>query len=233
MQLWQMLGRKVFNLGRVIDGERNASLGAQKAPQNSSGTGLSVQDELQSFFAETQNRDDKNPKVPVKGTIMSFFAKQKEKTSQTSSKAPTTTEEEGTAKIFKLKKPGMHDLKSSKVIVEMIEWDCKACTFHNRQPRQSSGFLVCEMCGTQDDKVIIIDDQDIPFRKVTPASARKGQLETISLSKPEIVTIDEIETKSIDVVPRNLDSSLENAIVLCDVSKEPRSLVTRSLSRTL
>ena len=78
MQLWSMLGRKVHNLGRVIDGERNASMNAEKTGSIMKGVGMSVQDELQSFFAETS----KVPKIPVKGTIMSFFAKQQQQERQ-------------------------------------------------------------------------------------------------------------------------------------------------------
>ena len=232
MQLWQMLGRKVCNLGRVIDGERNATLGAQKAQQNGSGVGLSVQDELQSFFAETQIKDDKVPQVPVKGTIMSFFARQKQKNPQISSKAPTTIGKDSKTNLSKsLKKPFSLDLKTLKATVEIIEWDCKACTFHNKQPKHASDLMSCEMCGTKDANVIEIDDHDIPSRKVTPGSTRKSQTETyvstvhqtkpvVSLSKPNIVTIDKVKNQSIYVVPRKLDSSLENPIVLCDDSND-------------
>ena len=88
MQLWHMLGRKINNLGRVVDGERNASMDAQKSGQKVTGAGISGQDELQSFFAETPVRNEKVLKVPVKGTIMSFFAKQQQKTPQSTNKAP-------------------------------------------------------------------------------------------------------------------------------------------------
>ena len=75
-----MLGRKIGTLGKVVDGTRDASLNADVAEDGEKITpsGLSVQDELQNFFADTvTDVVPEKPKAPVKGTIMSFFKKQK------------------------------------------------------------------------------------------------------------------------------------------------------------
>ena len=234
MQLWKMLGRKVNNLGRVVDGERNISMGAQKAGLNGKGAGLSGQDELQSFFAEAQVSEEKVSKVPVKGTIMSFFAKQKQKIPQSSSKVPNDIRKESATKLSKsFQKPCIFG-KPLKQNPKMIEWDCEACTFHNKQRQHFSDSMACEICGAQHTEVIEIDDREIPSRKVTPGSLRKGELpqssiahrtnQLIKSSKPDIVTIDEIEKEQrIDVVPRKLDSSLKSPIILCDVPEEASS----------
>ena len=155
-----MLGRKVNNLGRVVDGERNASMGAQKAGQNVMGAGLSVQDELQSFFAETKVREEKVSKVPAKGTIMSFFAKQQQKPSQSTSKPPTNARREtGKQSSISSNKPCLFG-NPSKRTLEMIEWDCTACTFHNKRRQHLSDEKNCEMCGRKHQEVIEIDDED-------------------------------------------------------------------------
>jgi hypothetical protein len=234
MQLWKMLGRKVNNLGRVVDGERNISMGAQKAGLNGKGAGLSGQDELQSFFAEAQVRDEKVSKVPAKGTIMSFFAKQKQKIPQSSSKVPNNISKESATKLSKSSQKTCIFGNPSKENPTMIEWDCEACTFHNKQRQHFSDSMACEICGAQHTEVIGIDDRDIPSRKVTPSSLRKGEIsqsliahqtnQLIKPSKPEIVTIDGMEEEQrIDVVPRKLDSSLKNPIILCDVPEEASS----------
>ena len=250
MQLWQMLGRKTNNLGRVIDGERDAGMGAKKGDRYKMGAGLSVQDELQSFFADTKVSDEKISKVPVKGTIMSFFAKKQQKTPQFTSKAARNTLKERTKRISEsYQKPSIFG-NHSKATLEMIEWDCEACTLHNKQRRCNSDTPACEICGTKYQEVIEIDDQDLPSRKVTPVSMRKGdsmdQREINQLPKsssvkmktkqstrplkPEIVTIDDNEESRVNVVPRNLDSSLANPIILCDGPDEATSQKKRKFS---
>lgn len=232
-----MLGRKTNNLGRVVDGDRNASMGAKKARQDRTGAGLSVQDELQSFFAETKVKDEKESKIPVKGTIMSFFAKKQQKTPQSKSKAPTSVRAESTEKTPLFRKSSLFD-DSSNEKLHMTEWDCEACTFHNKQRRLTSDMLACEMCGNKYQEVIEIDDEEeSTWRRVTPACVRKVDLrennkfsrsssvkkrtrQSIGSAKPEIVTLDGAEKTRITAVPRKLHSSLENPAVLCGLQEK-------------
>lgn len=142
MQLWEMLGRKVNNLGRVVDGERNTSLEAKRAEEGGStqSRGIqSVQDELLSFFADTTNQKGKTKshKPPAKGTILSFFVKQKsgsaDDTSAASASIPTSTPKTLTSKCIPTS--------------NRVQWDCKTCTFINSRDVPSTGKVLCEMCG--------------------------------------------------------------------------------------
>jgi len=147
MQLWHMLGRKTNNLGRVVDGATDAGLDAQKSsgstmnsPHNRSL--ISGQDELQSFFANNAHKDGKQGvKTPTKGTIMSFFAKQRSAEKLTAS--PVVGAEMKTTLPASLSK--------------IVEWDCEACTFHNSQRRPRFGDLRCEMCQFQYFETNMID----------------------------------------------------------------------------
>ena len=80
MKLWAMLSRKVGTLGRVIDGQKHATMNAQEqvGPASSGGGGgggASAEAELQAFFAESSH-SVAAPKSSalVKGSIQSFFA---------------------------------------------------------------------------------------------------------------------------------------------------------------
>uniref|UniRef100_A0A7S3QB74 Uncharacterized protein n=1 Tax=Chaetoceros debilis TaxID=122233 RepID=A0A7S3QB74_9STRA len=70
--LWKMLGRKVSNLGRMIDGEKGASMNAVDTEN-----GAPSEQELSSFFAETcATKGSPDVKAPIaKGSIQSFFKK--------------------------------------------------------------------------------------------------------------------------------------------------------------
>jgi hypothetical protein len=171
---------------------------------------------------------------------MSFFAKQKQKAPLSSSKTPTNKCKESSKKVSEsLQKPCIFK-NPSREGVKVFEWDCEACTFHNKKRRHVTDLMVCEICGTKHNEVIEVDDRDIPSHKVTPASLRKGDSvdptlnnplmrssinneanQIITPSEPGIMTIDGKKEERIDVVPRMLDSSLENPIVLCDVNEEP------------
>eukprot|EP00980_Cylindrotheca_fusiformis_P029622 scaffold23625_cov137-Cylindrotheca_fusiformis.AAC.7 len=170
-QLWGMLGRKTGTLGRVIDGNKNASMDAKVATSGTSQSagGQSVQDELQSFFADASLGDTKsqNKAIPVAGTITSFFKKQ-----------------QGSA----MKESGSHtrcissackDTCTSDLapVSQKIEWACETCTFHNSRLRPKSGWLQCSMCQTS----YVEDQRRSPA--VTPPSNVKGfSLEGRSLS---------------------------------------------------
>jgi SWI/SNF-related matrix-associated actin-dependent regulator 1 of chromatin subfamily A len=147
MQLWHMLGRKTNNLGRVVDGATDGGLDAQKSsgstmnsPHNRSL--ISGQGELQSFFANNAHKDGKQGvKTPTKGTIMSFFAKQRSAEKLTAS--PVVGAEMKTTLPASFSK--------------IVEWDCEACTFHNSQRRPRFGDLRCEMCQFQYFETNMID----------------------------------------------------------------------------
>jgi hypothetical protein len=154
MQLWGMLGRKVGTLGKVVDGDKHASLNAQLC-EDSSIPGRSVQDELQTFFAETSPQDSSSSlKVPVKGTIMSFFQKQTQQQATPKETNKAQRANDGTS-----------------CFAPKVEWACQACTFVNSKIRPKSGWLPCEMCGAS-------YVEDSPENKkspaVTPPSTRKA-----------------------------------------------------------
>jgi hypothetical protein len=182
-----MLSRKTSNLGRVVDGEKNAGMNAQK----------SGQDELQSFFAETSVRDEKVSKTPVKGSILSYFGKQQNQKNQPNKALGSKIEIEGDAKESSKARSSIATkgiLKNSR----KIEWDCVACTLHNSQEQQHSDWLVCEICQTPYTNMIDVDanDSDLKNRlhQVTPASARKGNSNSLGNSNVDTQSIRRYET---------------------------------------
>uniref|UniRef100_A0A7S1FWL3 Uncharacterized protein n=2 Tax=Corethron hystrix TaxID=216773 RepID=A0A7S1FWL3_9STRA len=83
MTLWGMLCKKINILGRLFDGKKNASLKATTTENKCA----SSEEELVSFFAEnypTSKSSLAQSKVPVKGSIQSFFIKKKAKISTNS-----------------------------------------------------------------------------------------------------------------------------------------------------
>jgi len=96
MSLWSMLGRKLGNLGRVVDGERGKGLNAverniEASPNNvGEKKSVSVEEELSSFFASSNVSSAGKPsKGPVvKGTIQSFFRKQAKKSESPAKESP-------------------------------------------------------------------------------------------------------------------------------------------------
>jgi hypothetical protein len=224
MQLWSMLGRKVGTLGRVVDGDANASLNAHIAEDGGvAPKGQSGQAELQSFFAETPRNE--SSKVPVKGTIMSFFQKQKEMSN--------ATVENSTSPHFASK-------------VEKVEWSCDVCTFDNAKVKPKSGWLPCDMCGT-----CYIDDNTNHSNgkspAVTPPSSRKESSWQQQKVESEVVVLDASQspTKSastdeliiIDGCPKSAQksqstpriSSQDDPIVLDDDSPPSRNPTKRRL----
>ena len=82
MSLWQMIARKVGNLGKVVDGERAKLNAVEKdnIPSNKEKAGASVEEELTTFFASSNLSPAKRQKKGgpvVKGSIQSFFNKSK------------------------------------------------------------------------------------------------------------------------------------------------------------
>jgi SWI/SNF-related matrix-associated actin-dependent regulator 1 of chromatin subfamily A len=155
LQLWDMLGRKVGTLGKVVDGDKNASLDASVAEgRDNLGGGQSGQDELRSFFAETSSQEPVvKPKIPVKGTILSFFQKQKDISNPTASPTKFSAAATTTKSTSKTQSLGTQEISSSSSFLgssinKKVEWACEACTFANTKVRPKSGRLDCEMCGT-------------------------------------------------------------------------------------
>lgn len=71
MQLWNMLGRKVNNVGRMIDGEKKSGMNAEMSENNASS-----EEELASFFSNCPNETSKGSTQSIsKGSIQSFFLK--------------------------------------------------------------------------------------------------------------------------------------------------------------
>jgi len=155
MTLWNMLGRKVNNLGRIIDGEKGCSLNAEDAENKASSD-----QELVSFFADNcPDAQVEKKRSPVRGSIESFF----KKSSGSSSSKPKThplkaTKSSMTQKtvtpdwcrcetsplkvtigkstsVAKTKSRSTESLKAS-------SWTCDSCTFLNPAHRIS-----CKMCG--------------------------------------------------------------------------------------
>ena len=99
MSLWNMIARKVGNLGRVVDGERAKLNAVEKdndvGPKQTNGA--SVEEELTTFFANSGVSSAKKQKKcgpVVKGSIESFFSKAK-------TKAPPSSVDKGKAKATK------------------------------------------------------------------------------------------------------------------------------------
>lgn len=185
-QLWKMLGRKIGTLGRVVDGEKNASMNAKMVRGESlpSGKGKSVQDELQSFFSETSPQDlpSSEKKIPVKGTLMSFFKKQ-EKSASAAKPTP---------KVLSKTPPFTSHEQRQKVV-----WTCEACTFENSKIRPKSGWVACAMCSTS----YFEGSYSSCSTTVTPSSSQPNafiQENKSSQDKPIIIDDDDNEDQDIN-----------------------------------
>jgi hypothetical protein len=113
--------------------------------------GRSVQDELQTFFAETSPSaaSSLNKQAPIKGTILSFFQKQSKAAAanppRTKSSPCIDTEDGQGSSISSSKNPSF----AAKKVQSRVEWDCESCTYRNSRFRPHSAYLACEMCRTQ------------------------------------------------------------------------------------
>ena len=194
MQLWDMLGRKIGTLGRVIDGEKNAHMNAEVArpDQQQQGPRQSVQDELQSFFAETslsQNENDSKHKTPVKGSIMSFFQKQNQRQQKSSAKKvssslssqsdtqPSSSRSTNAASVGDTSDDSIRlpyfASKQQQKTSKNYQWACDACTYLNRKilsgtlssAMTTSRFLSCEMCGGSHQPQSVSPDQEKEHQK--------------------------------------------------------------------
>lgn len=240
MQLWEMLGRKVNNLGRVVDGERNTSLDASRADDGGprrEGT-QSVQAELQSFFADTSNKSDKSQmhKTPAKGTIMSFFAKQQKQDGRLETKSLA-----GTPGIVASRASKETSLASASPIDNQVQWDCTACTFMNSSLRLPNTILTCEMCGTEFPENSNGRNQALAqvSNLVTPRSDPRdnrnvvatGVASSRSTKGSEVIVIDDDDESAHTRRPKQFLPRASDVIVLDDVLKRSASPRTSSTKR--
>ena len=153
MSLWKMLGKKVSNLGRMIDGEKGASMNA-KDSENSAPS----EQELASFFADNCPNDTENKKkAPAKGSIQSFFKKPSADTSSKPQKLSTSMVKSCAVTLERSKVESLPCnstiKKSTNSVVMSVSkqnpmetkstWSCTMCTFSNQ-----SKSAACVMCGT-------------------------------------------------------------------------------------
>lgn len=132
LSLWAMIGKKVNNLGRMIDGEKNAALNANDVENSTT--------ELASFFAEN-NPNQKLPgesnSTPVKGSIQSFFVPK-------ASQAPSQDPMKVCKKMQQKKDQKTIQFNSASPVRKVQTWTCEMCTFVNEKRKYN---LSCEMCG--------------------------------------------------------------------------------------
>jgi SWI/SNF-related matrix-associated actin-dependent regulator 1 of chromatin subfamily A len=224
MKLWSMLGRKVGNLGRVIDGGRNATLRAEEG--KSTTRGESVEAELTRFFAETSGEEKTAAlKAPVKGSITSFF---KPASAASSSEEKQKLPPSGIQSLL----PARPVPSSGKRIDSLVEWNCDACTFANSKVPANSGWLACEVCGTPH-----IDIPPSEGKKCRPITRKQKEIIALDDLKPkasriarscEVITIDddgEPESRSI-VTPSK--QSIEQPLITFSVSKNSGRLTIHS-----
>ncbi len=185
ISLWSMLGRKVSNLGRMLDGDKNASLNASSIESGAS------ESQLASFFAESCPSAPQEIRAPVKGSIQSFFTQQKTttKVGETSlkktpkqKKPPIDLTSFVANKEKNPQKPANLSLsKSRPSSILKINWSCSICTFINQ-----SSSSVCEMCGTLNCKPASRGKADDPL--TSPVSVINRTLS--SENSVEIISVD-------------------------------------------
>ena len=150
MSLWSMIGRKVNNIGRIIDGNKNTSLNACDLENETS------ESQLTSFFAENSPNNDlqimKNS--PAKGSIQSFFIQQKKDTVKSDTEQSNLLEV-GKSMTVSSSEKAFHPITKPKTftLTKIIssnclpsQWSCHVCTFINHNEPSLS---CCEMCGAR------------------------------------------------------------------------------------
>ena len=176
MKLWNMLGRKIGTLGRIIDGQKNATMNAhEQAGCSNAGGGASAEAELQAFFAEESSNNSvaaSTPSTVVRGSIQSFFAggakkKSSPKESVASSARKSVSSINSTTPLSSNKKTPINGIqamfaaagsgtakaaggKKRAETMMTVKWSCKACTFDNSRSVSvtNSDPLRCEICDT-------------------------------------------------------------------------------------
>jgi SWI/SNF-related matrix-associated actin-dependent regulator 1 of chromatin subfamily A len=187
MSLWKMLGKKVSNLGRMIDGEKGASMNA-KDSENSPPS----EQELTSFFADNCPNDTENKKkAPAKGSIQSFFKKpsaapsskpQKLSTSMVKSCAvtPESSKVESllyTSTIKNSTNSVIMSVSKQKPIETKSTWSCSMCTFSNQ-----SKSAACVMCGASPPAQVTIKKNTVECGTCTYENKSTSSICTICKS---------------------------------------------------
>ncbi len=130
--LWSALSRKVKCVGEALDGQKNASLGAESGGEVRSG-----ESELQLFFADQHNgrgasADAAAPKPIPPGDIRSFFGGGKGKAKAKAAAVIDLVDQQPDAARAA---SGATPASSPK------RWECAACTFENAPDARA-----CAMC---------------------------------------------------------------------------------------
>jgi len=250
LSLWKMLGRKVSNLGRIIDGERDASMNALDAEN-----GAPSEQELASFFADTCPDDPSSgdKKAPVKGSIQSFFKKPspapassskslvKMSSKPVSNPKITVTPDASKSPFHSAKKGNKRSLpdststsasKPSKTS-QLSSWGCKVCTFVNE-----SNASTCDMCGTPgSSEMIQIDCSSAATESLCPmctcrnennalycAACNASLSQNVAQDESQCIESDDIMEVSDDVILScNATSSQNSQAISPSVPTPPSS----------
>lgn len=188
MQLWKMLGRKVGNLGRIIEGEKGLSLHADQT-ENSAPS----EQELASFFAETcpSESNQTNGHSTVKGSIQSYFMKKSESSKTTIETAKPSVSPEATKQIAT--EIEMNKKRKTPETPVLSSWECSKCTYINQFT--SSRNKRCEVCGNAEfctslshisscntDVICLSDSDDEIIIEEQKSEIRRTKSESLSFS---------------------------------------------------
>ena len=229
--LWNMLARKVGTLGRVIDGEKKASMNAKEdTDYDGKSPGVSGEEEIQAFFANSTNDEGAmtSPAKPVKGSIQNFFSAKKSLTKTEHSKVTlrnVTPCESSILRGKKSKVPHTRHGKDDEAKIPALEWSCQACTFINVRTNESDRPLSCKMCGT-------VVEESVPTR-YGPPERIEGTTQSRDLSQPRSRSeIIEIDDDSSDDDERKISNKFKPAYVI-DLCNDRTSLHTPRKLQTI
>ena len=186
MVLWDIIGRKMKNVGMIIDG----TLGSMDVSSNTSPTRKKISSsppgsssgevELIKFFSEeaaVSNRKKGGAGKPlVRGSIQSFFRKQTSKNLTPLLKTPSSVskfngEHSLSSRIHSDKsKVSRVSVGSDDEVSKRIKsWNCKLCTFEN-----TTMSLKCDMCGYKNNEQSFSTPLDASVHSRKTASSTHG-----------------------------------------------------------
>lgn len=208
-----------------------------------SASGESAEEELVRFFAETSAEESRTqPRVPVKGSIMSFF--------KPASTAAPSGENQPPTKLAKQTETGnlvAESLANTSVsvaqqqaLVDTVTWPCETCTFVNNRTKRQGGWLACEMCGTPYIQDISIENEiqnEFRTRARSPVGVKPSQepivIDIDSDEKPksrarasETVVIDTNALETIVIDADSTNSTSEHSVVIDVDVPDNRGIVT-------